>query len=86
VSLASGNRHKTLEECARCGRVGPIRGNVRSFFVLTSSNCRCRPEPALRGRSGGVFQGFSAIFDQFWPIVPVQKSGMAKQTVDATTK
>jgi hypothetical protein len=56
------------------------------FFVLVSSNCRCLPEPALRRRFGGVFQGFSAIFDQFRPGFPVQKSGAAKQIVDETTK
>jgi hypothetical protein len=34
----------------------------------------------------GIFQGGSAIFDQFRPVFPVRKSGTAKQTVDATTK
>jgi hypothetical protein len=57
-----------------------------SFFALVSSNCRCLPEPAFRGRSRGVFQGFAAIFDQFRPVFPVRKSGTAKQTVAATTK
>jgi hypothetical protein len=56
------------------------------FFVLVSSHCRYLPEPAFRGRSEGVFQGFAAIFDQFQPVFPVRKLGTAKQTVNATAK
>jgi hypothetical protein len=57
VSLASGNRHQTLEECARCGRVTgeseqPPGGGVAAWDMALCVEAGAAHAPSVGGQLG----------------------------------